>query len=289
MSSNPTVMITTPAPTEERHATAHTAVLIPAMRDETGLKSGLVSADMANRRGEFPHWTLDMGSVTKEKMRLGNELPYYEVSFRGKLYRTLARPRAGLDSTTPYFEKFELIRTWAPGLTSDGWHQEAPATVPNTPRALVEALQPLVEADLDEIVASAYSIFHYRLANKAKYPETMVPAGFTFRELFLMSVDTEGKLVTHYETPRGTNVELWTMFLRALDRGERTKLVPYAHSSMAIKEFGEGGAQAMLEALRLRDGLQRESSMQMHGKRFLEVFPFSHSIPRDVTQLAGSW
>lgn len=77
---------------------------------------------------------------------------------------------------------------------------------------------------------------------------------------------------TLYETPKGTNVELWTMFLRRLEFKNRSRLADNANSGMAVHEFGESGAAAMREALTLRDG-HANLARPMTGKLFLEAFP----------------
>jgi hypothetical protein len=162
---------------------------------------------------------------------------------------------------------------------------EPPAAIPNTPRALAEELRTLLNLEFEDIVENAFSILNYRKHNGANYPDTMEPARYRFGEIFLMSVDASGDLVTLYETPRGVNVELWTMFLRTLDNPKRsTKLTDYANSSMAVREFGEAGVAAMREALRLRDGHAR-STVPLSNTRFLDAFPSLQSggtLKRDV-------
>ncbi|KWA84146.1 hypothetical protein WL29_22545 [Burkholderia ubonensis] len=218
-------------------------------------------------------------------MQLGRETPFYEVAFRGMVYRVLTRPIDGQPALmSSYNVKYELVRTAAPGLRSDGHYLAKPTAVPNTPRALIAELQVLLDASLQDILENAYSIFHYRLDHKAQYPDTMTPAGYTLREVLLGSVDDEGNLRCLYETPKGTNVELWTLFLRALDR-KSPKLTSYVQSSMAVKEFGESGYAAMREAVRLR-ALSASAGAIPSWNRFLDVFPVaSHSsapVTRDV-------
>lgn len=279
---------TNESPETERHATAHTAVLLPRYREETRLNTGLIPAMRVLRNAHNDGTTyVNMGVACREHMRLAAELPFYEVAFEGKVYRLLARPVPG-QQTGRWGSgvKYEFVRTRAPGLCVDGWFMDPPNDVPNTPRSLVEELQAALGAaftDLENFLANAYSIFHYRLAHEGRYPTTMEPQGYAFGELFLMSADSEGTLSTLYETPKGTNVELWTMFLRILD-GKSTKLVDYVNSSMAVREFGEAGAANLHEALRRRDGHSR-STLAMTNKRFLEVFPPSaHTtvVKRDV-------
>ncbi|BDB29448.1 hypothetical protein Tamer19_06830 [Cupriavidus sp. TA19] len=274
------------APTAVRMATTHTAVLIPSFRKGTFLKSGRIDSTKA-LLGER-HLILSYeGYACSETMRLGTERPFYEVAFRGQVYRLLERPAAGHGNGFVHREH-ELVRTRAPGLRCDGEFDAPPATAPNTPRALVEDLQEVLKVDLAEILSHAYSIFHFRLDHKAEYPTTLEPEGYTLRQLFLMSTDAEGNLHTLYETPAGTNVELWTFFLRALD-ARNPKLVDYVNSSMAAKEFGEAGTLAMHEALRLRYGNSR-SVIPTQGKRFIELFPpskFSTKVTREVGANSG--
>jgi hypothetical protein len=276
----------------ERNATPHTAVLLRTFRQKTGLKSGVILAEQALRTASYDGTTFDnLGITCRAHMRLGAELPFYEVAFKGNVYRLLARPIPGQDSKLRDDDvKYELARTWAPGLRVDGWFTDPPpVAVPNTPRALVEELLSVVGASLDDLLAQSYSIFHYRLDHQGRFPETMQPEGYTLRELFLGSVDAEGKLSTLYETPKGTNVELWTMFLRVLDRTTRAKLANYVSSNMAVNEFGEVGSAAMRQALTLRDG-EVNAAFPMSGTRFIQAFPlseFSSNLTREVGRHSG--
>lgn len=273
----------------DRKATPHTAVLLPGYRNKTGLTSGLISAEDALDDASYIGTTLDnFGLTCRAHMRLGAELPFYEVAYRGKVFRLLARPVARRSADLCDAEvKYELVRTWAPGLHEDGWFLAPPLGVPNTPRTLIAELQTALGDDfgrLGDFLAQAYSIFHYRLDNEGKYPDSLQPHGYTLRELLLASVDAEGALTTLYETPKSTNVELWTMFLRQLEFKDRTRLADYANSGMAVQEFGEASAAAMREALTLRDG-HANSARPMSGKRFLEAFApdrFSNGLSRAV-------
>lgn len=288
MSTNSALLATESAETERR-ATPHTAVIIPSYRKDTGLRSGLIAPKDALFLAHYSG-TIFTGMTCRGTMQLGRETPFYEVAFRGKVYRMLTRPIDGQpDRMRSDDVKFELVRTAAPGLRSDGVYLATPTAVPNTPRTLVAELQTILDASLQDILENAYSIFHYRLDNRAQYPETMTPAGYTLREVLLGSVDEEGHLRTLYETPKGTNVELWTLFLRALDR-HSARLASYAQSSMALKEFGEAGYAAIREALRIR-ALAAGSAAPMAWTRFLEAFPPSaDSAPlpsRDVGRNAN--
>ncbi|MBC8742799.1 hypothetical protein F6X40_40720 [Paraburkholderia sp. UCT31] len=256
----------------ERKATLHTTVLEEKRRAETGLNSGLISRKDALYMAYYVG-PRHVGVSTFASLRLGKETPFYEVAIRGKVYRALAQPVPGQSPRTYHRDvAYQLSRCWAPGLRSDGWLLEPPEAVPNTPRALVQELQTVLDLNLEDILDNAFSILNYRRHHGAQYPDTLEPAGYRLRELFLMSVNDEGNLVTLYETPRGVNVELWSLFLRVLDRENRPTLADYVNSSMAVKEFGEAGVAAMREALSLRDGHSRASG-RMGFTRFLDAFP----------------
>jgi hypothetical protein len=270
-----------------RKATLHTAVLLPASREHTGLSSGRVDAKRALQRSTFQ---ISMPNTTcRSDMQLANEMPFYEVAFRGKVFRLLSRPVEGLDSSwRPDHEKYALVCTLAPGLQCDGWFMDPPTAVPNTPRSLVEDFQQHSGASLVDILSEAYSIFHYRLDHVGRYPDSMEPAGYRFRELFLMSVGAAGELSTLYETPKGNSPELWTLFLRTLDE-KNPKLGAYVNSSMAVTDFGAGGVAAMREALLLRN-VHSSALAPTSYMRFLETFPphTTKKLQRDVGTNA-SW
>lgn len=277
--------LTIETPVAERTATPHTAVIVPSHRNETGLKSGLVAPKdvlfLAHYSG-----TYFSGMTCRATMQLGRETPFYEVAFRGKVYRMLTRPIDGQsDNIRSDDVKFELVRTVAPGLHSDGAYLAPPSAVPNTPRSLVLELQTILDASLPDILENAYSIFHYRLDNQAQYPETMTPEGYTLREVLLASEDDEGQLRTLYETPKGVNVELWTLFLGALDR-KSSRLAAYARTGMALKEFGEPGYAAMREAMRLRAWAPDAEALPAMT-RFLDAFQPSRQAER-ITRDVGS-
>jgi hypothetical protein len=66
----------------------------------------------------------------------------------------ISRPVPGQSDNVRHDDlKYELARSWAPGLTSDGWLMEPPAGVPNTPRTLVTELQLLLNPEIEEIAA----------------------------------------------------------------------------------------------------------------------------------------
>ncbi|WP_434716254.1 hypothetical protein [Paraburkholderia sp. A3RO-2L] len=274
----------------ERKATEHTAVLHSGFREDTGLQSGLIAPGDALRLAYYAgtHYS---GVTCRATIRLANEQPFYEVAFQGKVYRLLSRPVPGQSESVRHDDvKYELVRTWAPGLQCDGWFMDPPAAVPNTPRALIMELQTVIGVSLEDILGKAFSIFHYRLDNNAQYPQTMEPAGYTLRELFLAAVAADGQLSTLYETPKGTNVELWTMFLRVLDQPNQPKLSDYAYSSMAVKEFGEVGAAAMRRALMLRNR-PAQSAAPLGLRPFVEAFPPNldgTKLTRDVGRHAGT-
>ncbi|BFG77830.1 hypothetical protein PTKU46_58630 [Paraburkholderia terrae] len=260
----------------ERKATPHTAVLDPDRRKDTALKSGLIAEKdalyMAYHQG-----TIFRGHPSLSSLRLGDEIVFYEVTLLGKVYRALARPTPGQSPRTNHRDvKYELARAWSEGLQKDGWLLEPPTTIPNTPRALVSELHEVTGLSIADIVENAYSILNYRRHHGARYPDSMEPSGYNFKELFLMSVDTDGntKLKTFYETPPGINPEKWTNFLRVLDRKECEPLRQYAVSSMAVGEYGEAGAMAIREALRLRDGGLRAAPPASYMP-FIERFPLA--------------
>jgi hypothetical protein len=269
-------------------------VLLPGYRDRTELKSGLIYAEDALADAYYNGTTLDnLGVTCRAHMRLGAELPFYEVAYRGKVYRLLARPVREQSADLRDAEvKYELVRTCAPGLRVDGWFLSPPAAVPNTPRSLIEELQTAIGGDFgtrEDFLVGAYSIFHYRLDNQGRYPQSLQPPGYKLREILLASLGGEGSLSTLYETPKSTNVELWTMFLRQLEFKDRSRLVDYANSGMAVQEFGAAGAAAIREALTLREGTTI-STHPMNGKRFLETFApnkLSNKLSRDVGRSAG--
>lgn len=258
----------------ERKATPHTAVLDPERRKDTGLKSGLIAEKdalfLAHYVGIIFH-----GFPAMANLRLGDEVAFYEVALHGKVYRALARPLPGRGPRDRGRDaEYELARSYAEGLQQDGWLLEPPTAVPNTPRALVRELQEVTGFSVQDIVDNAFSILNYRRHHGARYPDSMEPKGYGFRELFLMSVDAEGNLKTLYETPSGVNPEKWTNFLRVLDRKECEPLRQYAVSGMALGEYGEAGATAMREALYLRDGELRAVPPATYMP-FMERFPLA--------------
>lgn len=273
-------------PQTERRATPHTAVLTPTYREVTGLRTGLIAPEDVLAQADYCGVIYE-GWACRATMQLGGETPFYEIAFRGRVYRMLTRPKdgeAGRPSALGAKARYELVRTVAPGLVCDGEYLARPAAVPNTPRALVNELLLLLNAPLQEILENAYSVFHYRLDHQARNPESLTPEGYTLREVFLGSVAEDGGFRTLYETPPGTNVELWTLFLRALDQ-KKPKLAAYAKTSMAAKEFGEAGYSAIREGLRMR-ALSLDAGPAMSWTRFVEAFPTqTHGVP--ITRQVG--
>ncbi|MBN3761131.1 hypothetical protein [Burkholderia sp. Ac-20365] len=263
-----------PAEEPERKATPHTAVLDPERRKDTGLKSGLIAGKDALHMAYYPG-IIFHGHSALASLRLGDEVVFYEVAVHGKIYRALARPVPGQNPRTDSRDlKYELVRTWAEGMRQDGWFLAPPPAIPNTPRALVREIQEVTGLPMEVVVDDAYSILNYRRHHGAHYPDTMTPSGYRFREAFLMSIEPDGSLKSLYETPTGVNPEKWTNFLRVLDRKESDALRQYAVSGSAITEFGEAGAVAMREAVRLRDGDLRASPPASYTP-FMERFPLA--------------
>ncbi|MGX5873034.1 hypothetical protein MJ547_04630 [Burkholderia gladioli] len=240
---------------EERKATANTAVLDGARRSKTSLKTGLVSAEDALKEAGLEMHTYH-GIPGLESMLIGEELPYYEVAFKGNVYRALARAKPGTTGEDLYYSgNFELARAYAPGLLQSGWLLDPPTSIPNTPRALLLEMQDVLEADAVDILANAFSILDYRRHHGARYPDTMEPAGYRFDQIFLMRAREDGTVNCLYETPSGVSPEKWTFFLRDLDRPKaREKLGRYLASGMAERDFGKDGAAAMRAAVVLRHG-----------------------------------
>jgi hypothetical protein len=250
----------------ERKKQSHIAVLDDDFRWDTDVATGLIDL-AAIRRQLDPQYRPVFDFLSYTSLDLGTERPFYEVTFDGRIYRGLFRPVAGREGG-------ELIRCWAPGLRSDGWLLDAPAAIPNTPRALLAEIQALTHADAGSILTGACSILYYRRQHGARYPDVLDPAAYRFDVVFLMQCDTDGHVSTLYETPKGVNPELWTMFLTVLDRpGDHAKLIRYVLSSQAIVDFGERGARAMRDALRLR-GLGIGEKPSIFGSSpFLSLFP----------------
>lgn len=261
-----------------RAASAHTAVLIENLRKVTEHQTGLISAVDAGRWGESPAVGFFGAWATIATMRLGKEQPIYEVAFRGKVYRMLARCLPGQgDIVFGRDARFEVIRCVAPGLKCDGELLEAPKFAPNTPRSLLNELISVTGAELTDLMANAYSIYHYRTSHDAAYPDSLTPKGYALGELLLLATDSEGNVSTLYETPRGADIELWTFFLEQMDSGRlQDKLLEYVNSNMAIKEFGERGLAAMREATKLRWGAETVKP-NLKYRPFFEVFPYSES------------
>lgn len=249
---------------EERQATIHTAVLDPDRRDKTGLKSGLISEKdalwMAYYKG-IQYSGAGFGAFTS--LRLGDEITFYEVSFKGKIYRSLARPIAGQPSNIrPDDVQYALARSWAPGLKSDGWLLQPPTTVPNTPRALLAEMQEVLQTDAADIVTNAYSILNYRRHHGAQYPDSTEPAGYRFDQIFLLRMREDGSVNCLYETPSGVSPEKWTFFLRDLDRpSARERLGRYLASGMADSD-ARGGHPSARRAGLLRPPVVRP----LHGR-----------------------
>lgn len=240
---------------EERKATNHTAVLDPALRRKTSLKTGLIPPDEAIKEAGVETTTYE-GIPSMASMQIGDEVAFYEVAFKGRIYRALARPKPGVTGNDLYYwGNFELARAWAPGMFNDGWLLEPPAAIPNTPRALLAEMQEVLQTDAADILANAYSILDYRRHHGAKYPDTMEPAGYRFDQIFLLRTREDGTVNCLYETPPGVSPEKWTFFLRDLDRpAARQRLGRYLASGMAERDFGKDGASAMRAAVILRNG-----------------------------------
>lgn len=250
-----------------------TAMFYNRTRNGTDLVSGTITSLMAKRLGETPHLTM-FNFLSFTDIKIGRELPLYEIGFRGHIYRILVRPTTESDRA----ETFELIRTKAPGLQSDGCYLEVPNEVPNTPMALVVELQKVLNADVSDIIENAFDILQYRLHNRYAYPNSMEPAGYSLKERYLMSTDTDGSLVTFYETPKGVDTDMWTYFLRALDTSSGPqKLDEYLAYGNVSKDFRVAGAEALRQALRLRMGPSNGRPFAHVRRSFLELFPSNHS------------
>lgn len=262
------------AASPERKVTNHTPVLMQSFRNHTMLRTGLISTEEALNCGTYDSFIMSgMSGANRTDMRLGMELPLLEVAYNGLVYRILVRPIDGQDASIHKSDlACELVRTVAPGMKVGGEYLERPDGVPNTPRALMTEMLSMTGATVAELVANAYSIFHYRLDHEGRYPDSMTPAGYTIGELFLMSDAGDGRMRTLYETPTGTNVEKWTLFLEQLDK-KNSRLAAYVTSSMAIKEFGEAGVAAMREALKTRAPHTLVGVVPMNYTSFLTAFP----------------
>lgn len=258
----------------ERKVTNHTPVLLQSFRAETMLQTGLITLSEALNCGTYDSFSmLGMGGACRSEMRLDMELPLLEVTYKGQVYRMLVRPVDGQDSSIRASDMVcELVRVVSPGMRVGGEYLERPDGVPNTPRALMGEMMQLTDASVAELMANAYSIFHYRLDHEGRYPDSMTPAGYTFRELFLMSDAGDDQLHTLYETPMKTNVEKWTLFLEQLDK-KNDRLAAYVTSSAAVKEFGDAGVAAMREALEIRAPLALVAAVPMSYTTFLTAFP----------------
>ena len=258
----------------ERKATDHTPVLMSGFRKDTALRTGLITVKGALSCSTYDSFIMcGMPGANRTDMRLGIELPLLEVAYKRQVYRILVRPVDGQDASIRESDLVcELVRTVAPGMKVGGEYLERPDGVPNTPRALMTEMRLVTGATVADLVANAYSIFHYRLDHEGQYPDSMTPAGYTFEELFLMSDAGDGQLRTLYETPTGTNVEKWTLFLAQLDK-KNTRLAAYVTSSMAVKEFGDAGVAAMRAALKSRAPHTLVGVVPMNYTAFLSAFP----------------
>jgi len=157
-------------PPTDRSATPHTPVILPELRKDTSLRTGLIQLPKALARSSFYQSWEDQ--ACNGNMKLGNEFPFYEIAFKGHVYRLLTRPAEGNHlMNTPDEERYTLVRTCAPGLQVDGWMLAPPDAVPNTPRALLAELAEVLGVAYLEMLTDAYSIFHYRLDHAGKYPE----------------------------------------------------------------------------------------------------------------------
>lgn len=271
---------------DERKATAHTAVLDPERRETTGLKSGVITEADALRMAYYKgiqYSGAGFGAFTS--LRLGDEIAFYEVSFKKRVYRVLGRPVPGQSDRIKYYdERYELVRVWAPGLKADGWMLERPTTVPNTPRALLEEMQTVLQTDAADILANAYSVLNYRRHNGAQYPGSMEPDGYRFDQIFLMRAREDGTVNCLYETPSGVSPEKWSYFLRDLDRpSARERLGRYLASGMAERDFGQDGAAAMRAAVVLRHGALGAYD-PMPFAHFIDAFKLGDNakVERDV-------
>lgn len=275
---------------DERKATLHTAVLDPDRRDKTGLKSGLISEAEALQLAYYKGIQYSgAGFNAFTSLRLGDEITFYEVAYKGKIYRMLGRPVPGQPTNIRHYdERYELVRAWAPGLQADGWMLERPSAVPNTPRALLLEMQEVLQTDAADIVANAYSILNYRRHHGAQYPETMEPDGYRFDQIFLMRAREDGTVNCLYETPSGVSPEKWSFFLRDLDRSSaRERLGRYLASGMAERDFGKDGAAAMRAAVILRHGALGAYDPMPFG-HFTDVFKITEYEGRVERTVGGS-
>jgi hypothetical protein len=247
-------------------ANSNTPLIEPKQRTMTSLDTGFVPYDEL-----IDNWRFDdaFRYATHEPypacLRIGDERPYYEVSFKGVIVRALCRP---LDHPK---RQVEFLRSYANSLTGDGWLLQPPNAIPNTPRALISELQGLFEATLQQLVGGAYSIAHWRRRYGPGYPSTMTPEGMTLRQVLLARVDGS-ELVTLYETPEGVDADAWSQFLDVLDNGDLATLVGYVCSSAAVDEQGGSVIAQMREALRLRYDAQLPDHPSLN-QPFLELFP----------------
>ena len=275
---------------EERKATTHTAVLDPERRDTTGLKSGRISAVNALRLAYYKGIQYSgAGLGAFASLRLGDEITFYEVTFKGKIYRALGRPVPGQPKNIRHYdERYELVRAWAKGLCEDGWMLAPPPAVPNTPRSLLTEMQEVLQTDAADILANAYSILDYRRHHGAQYPSTMEPNGYRFDQIFLMRTREDGSVNCLYETPAGVSPEKWTFFLRDLDRpAARERLGRYLASGMAERDFGKDGAAAMRAAVILRYGALGSYDPLPFG-HFVDIFKVSEYEAKVERTVGGS-
>ncbi|ASU39114.1 hypothetical protein hmeg3_13015 [Herbaspirillum sp. meg3] len=246
-------------------------VFFTSVRHATDLASGFMSAEAAKALFEPASFSITGGgNFCCEDLRLGRELPLYEVAYKDKVYRALVRKPSGENASMG----LELIRTWALGVTSDGWYAQPPSRVPNTPQALVAELQGITGAKMTDLIENGYDLLQYRLLNELAYPKSIAPAGYTLKERYLLTIAPNGELTTLYDTPTGVDADRWSYFLHALDSRNTAKtLDEYAAYGNVIREFGQSGATALRQALRLRLGAEEKKPFAHVQKAFFELYP----------------
>lgn len=238
----------------------HIPVFREQFRSVTNFKTGLVQLVDVIRL-----YRPDVFGDGLNSLWLGNEFPLYEVAMDGGVYRMLIRERSGTK------DAYEVIRIAAPGYTADGFLLEpAPDTVPNTPIALLREIAYVTGNSLTDVARRAYSLMDYRKCHGAKYPAEEQPEQFRFEEWFLLALDGE-EVSSLFDTPPGTNAEVWTIFLKVLETRDAQRVMDFVASG-ASREFGERAAAPMMKALRVRNGLEY-TPRNIAAKSLLASFP----------------
>jgi len=241
----------------------HLPLLDTRFRTATNSDTGIVAAHDVIRI----HQEKFFPSLSVNSLWLGNQWPLYEVIMNGTVYRMLIR------ENTHSKIGYEIFRVVAPGPISDGHVLEpAPATVPNTPMALIEEIAYVTGRAPEYVAERAYSLSDYRKYHVESKPSQEKFERFRFDQWFMLKCDS-GIVSSYFDTPSGVNPELWTIFLKIVETQPPNRIMDYIVSG-AAREFGERTAAHMMNLMRFKHGYSYSPRVNQ-STNLLGAFPFS--------------